>query len=365
VSSMANPRIKSAPTPLRAWSGDEFLSRHFCRKEPLIDGLLYKRDLVSVIARRRHGKTSLTSNVCMAGALSYPDVLGYRMPASFRSLMLVLEDDPAEFQEKLRRMQGAGNIGDRLTVITREDFLDARKSYDIGSDALLNEVPRLAKTVEPDVIVIDNLAQVLNADYSDATKVHQLMVFAYGLARDCNAAVIIPAHPRKTDNKNPVSLVASPEMFAEEVMGSSHFVNSTGSIWALERDERSGKTVFLGGRQRGSGYSSTSSIYLDDCGWFRLCPEKADQMAQTINTEVRFKAWGLLPDPPAVFSYREGERTVKQVMRSSSSYSEWMKDLRRHGLVVDCGGSLCKASGLPSMIGAGLVDPRSSGGEPK
>src|SRR5690348_4506150 len=45
-----------------------FMKRQFPPKEPLIEGVLFKRDQISLTGRRRHGKTLFVSNLAMAGA---------------------------------------------------------------------------------------------------------------------------------------------------------------------------------------------------------------------------------------------------------------------------------------------------------
>src|SRR2546429_5714040 len=40
-----------------------FMQRKFPPKEPLIEGVLYRRDQISLTGRRRHGKTTLLANI--------------------------------------------------------------------------------------------------------------------------------------------------------------------------------------------------------------------------------------------------------------------------------------------------------------
>jgi hypothetical protein len=202
-----------------------------------------------------------------------------------------------------------------------------------------------AKQHKPDVVVFDNLAQVITAEYSKADRVHRLIVFAYQLAREHNAAIIFPAHPKKMDEEFSVSLENDPERYVEQIMGTSHFINSTGSIWALERRQAKGHSVFMGGRQRGDGHWGHCFIDLDDSQWFQVLDDLAIQLESVVNTEQRRKAWNLLPVPPQTFGYNEGERMDKPAMRSSSTYAAWMQNLRRVRAVLDADEKLCKAVG--------------------
>ena len=79
---------------VRALSAEEFLVVEIPEKEPIIDGLVHKRDLVGFGARRRHGKTSVMINMAVEGAVGAPDFLGYSIPKAFRSLLKRFSNRP-------------------------------------------------------------------------------------------------------------------------------------------------------------------------------------------------------------------------------------------------------------------------------
>jgi hypothetical protein len=234
------------------------------------------------------------------------DFIGYEIPEARRTLLLILEDDPGEYQEKLRRVIGNRETGGRIRIITREDFYEAGCPIDANSKEFQAAVQRWAKEHQPDLVVIDNLAHVINAEYNDATRVHGLMTFCYELARDQNAAIILAAHPRKDSDEAPVHLKDSPAAFFESIMGTSHFINSTGSLWGLERPEGEDYSVFVGGRQRGEGQQATAYIAMDDNGWFEVQQNADVNLSLVLNTPGRKEAWKLLPEPPTTFRYSDG-----------------------------------------------------------
>jgi hypothetical protein len=243
----------------------------------------------------------------------------------------------------------------RIRLITRDDFYDRDVYIDVGNTKFEDAVRFWCDQHRPDVIVIDNLAQIVNADYNDPARVHQLMTFLYKLARDYNAAVIIAAHPKKMDAMNRVHLEKDPELFMEQIMGSSHFINSTGSLWALERRDDKNYTVFMGGRQRGSGYYGNAYLYLDENQWYQVLDTLSVQLEGVVNTDARFQAWQLLPDHPQTFGYKEGEGLVKSAMKSRSTYHEWITNCRRVGVVLPMGEKLMKAPSLPQIIAPGMA----------
>jgi RecA-family ATPase len=100
------PEKMQAKQPRTLETAADFLKKDLPKKEALIEGLLYRRDLVTLAGRRRHGKTALVLNLAMSLADPYykNDFLGYRIAQPRRVLVYLLEDDAAELQDRLRVM---------------------------------------------------------------------------------------------------------------------------------------------------------------------------------------------------------------------------------------------------------------------
>ena len=258
--------------------------------------------------------------------------------------MLALEDDPGEYQNFLRAFVGNNNLHGALRVMTREHFHDADVQIDATNSLFQELVFSEAMAHKADDVVFDNLAHIVNADYNDSKKIHNAMKFVYRLAADVNCATIIAAHPRKDQGDDRLSLEADRNYFFESIMGSSMFINTTGSLWGLER--REDVSVFVGGRQRSEGTDSITYIQRDERGWLQLADVASVNLPNVLNTPGRQLAWRSLPPPGTPFSYTEGEMIVAHVLKSKSTFAEWMKQCRRMKVIVDtpCG-RLAKAQG--------------------
>ena len=128
----ANTRVEGA---FVGWSAEDFLNRPFPPQEPLISNLLHRRDMVGFGARRRHGKTSLSTHMAVALAVPEPDFLGYEIPAPRRSLLLMLEDDSGEYQEKLRAVVGGRDTAGRIRILSSMTFLNMTSGGTFGIKA--------------------------------------------------------------------------------------------------------------------------------------------------------------------------------------------------------------------------------------
>lgn len=117
-------------------------------------------------------------------------------------------------------------------------------------------------------------------------------------------------------------------------MGSSHFINSMGSLWGIERDEEIGRSYFLGGTQRLTGTQAAAQLELNDSGWFEVVSEFDTNFGLAVNTEKRRLAWSLLPG--GRFTYMEGVNATKPALKSQGSFNPWWRELLRLGLVVPC-----------------------------
>jgi hypothetical protein len=136
------------------------------------------------------------------------------------------------------------------------------------------------------------------------------------------------------------------EAFFEEIMGSSHFINSCGSLWGLERNVDTGKSDFLTGTQRLTGTYSIATLELGEDGWFKVTDDLTNNLQLAVNTKQRKAAWELLPDKG--FSYLEAMASVKSAIRSSSTFHAWWANyLTRLGLVVPDGDNTYRKAGTP------------------
>ena len=283
--------------------------------------------------RRRHGKTTFIGNLSFALTLPRPDFLGFTISRPARVLAIFLEDDAGELQMKMTKMAKDGSADDRLALYTREDLSIARIPIDITNQRFTKFIIEKCKAHRPDLIILDNLAQFIGADYNNWKLIHRAMSFVWEPTRDFDAAVIIAAHPRKRDKKSDsfgqtaVSLRNDPEGFFEEIMGSSHFVNSCGSLWGIERNLDTNRTDFLGGTQRFNGQQSIMTLEKDEDDWLCRVSDLEINLPLVLNTRTRKQAWQLLPESP--FSYSEGEKLVKPAMKSSSTFHAWFDECKR------------------------------------
>jgi AAA domain-containing protein len=336
--------------PMRVQTFESFQVRSFPPKEDLITGLLHRRDIVALVGRRRHGKTTFMANLALSVSLPHANFLGYSIPKAIRVLILYLEDDAGEVQIRLKRMSRGELPGERLALYTREDFFREKIPIRGTNPQFQKFMTDVCAAHCPDVIILDNLAHLVGADYNNPKLIHELATFLFQLTVDFNAAIIIAAHPRKRDKqgKGTPSLRDDPEGFFEEAMGSSHFVNSCGSLWGIERDLSNDRTVFLGGSQRFTGQQSLMTLEKDEDNWLRVLDNLEVNLPLALNTPGRKKAWELLPAEP--FSYTEGERAVKPAMSSSSTFHSWFQQCQRLGLIIRVGDRYRRAAGTQPGI---------------
>jgi hypothetical protein len=324
---------------------DKFLERVFPEKECLITGLLYKRDLVCFAGRRRNGKTTFVCDIAVALISDAPSFLEYPIDADgARVLVFFLEDDSREIQDKLRKL--LANVPkekhSRLALYTRQDFFEADIRIDVNNKKFRDFIEQTIRLHKPDLIVFDNLAHMVGSAYNDATIIHTAMNFAYEWAFKSNAAIIIAAHPRKPGGDNdqmPSDLLrVNPDAFFDTVMGSSQFVNSTGSLWGLQRCFDTNQTIFCGGAQRsqGTGYLLLS-IEKNDDDWFEVSDDVNEQYRLVINTVKREEAWAALPDS---FKYLDAEKLLAAAnCMKKSTFGYFFSALKQSGLITLVAGS--------------------------
>jgi hypothetical protein len=265
--------------------------------------------------------------------LPRPDFLGYQIPEARRVAIFYLEDDPSELQEKLKLQQGSGDTADRLHLFTKEDVFGAGARTSASDPKFRDYVVRNC-AAQPDLIVFDNLSHLLEGDYNNSRRVHELVTFTYQLNKDFNAAVLSLAHPRKQSAEFKVRLTDDSEQFFEEVLGSSHSINSTGTLWGLQRNEE--VTYFVGGAQRYMGTQGATALeYEKVTGWFEAQDNFTLNLPLVVNTEKRRHAWAGFPGS---FTYSEARDAVKPYLRSEGSFTPFWKELKQKKLIFTSDG---------------------------
>ena len=126
-SSPPRPDVQLAPVML----AERFEQVVRPAKKPLIKGLLHERDLGTLAARRRQGKTALLLDAAVAVAAGEPEFCGYEIPGPARVLSIFVEDDEGELQDRLRVRRAGCDLNGRLAFLTREHF----DLYDVPIDA--------------------------------------------------------------------------------------------------------------------------------------------------------------------------------------------------------------------------------------
>ncbi len=319
------------------WSLEGFLEKELPPKDPLIEGLLWRRDLVAFGGRRREGKTTFNSNLAMAAALGKEEFLGYKIPKPLRTFFFYLEDDGTEIQEKLSLTLGNSRVDGRFALMTRADFQELDILISVRDQIFKEHIISTCEEFKPDIIVIDNMAHLIEGDYNNSQAVHLIGKFAWDLALKCNASIIMPAHLRKRspDEDNNLSLRKDTALYFENIMGSSHFVNSFGSLWAIER-ESSSQSCFVGGAQRYTGNYSISTMGLQEDGWFTITSDYNSRFSAAMTTKERVAAWSLLPNSGGEFTRAEAKTMITgaSILAPNAFYEWWNNGLERQQLIV-------------------------------
>lgn len=346
----ANGTGPGAALDLAAFSLARLMQEPPKGKLTLATGLLHTRDIVCLAGRRRHGKTGLVMNLALAGAFGRPQFINYTIPAPFTALYFFLEDDREELREKFHKMLGDAPPPEGFSLITKDYFFDRKITIDAADQKFRDEVLRLCRAMNPELVVLDNVSHLVGGKYNDGEKIHQVVGLAFALRELNGAAVILCAHVRKRSGnaKMPTpKLAEDAEGFFEETMGASHLINSCGSLWGIERErEKERRSVFVGGTQRLDGTESATTLEMDDAGWFHVLDDYEANYHLAMNTDQRKQAWDLLPQAPRTFQFEEGRKAVQPAIKSRSSFNAWLQHLVRLKMVIPGeGGRYTKAAG--------------------
>jgi RecA-family ATPase len=333
---MSDQKKKTLPA---AKSLKPFLETQFPESETFIDGMLYRRDLVAIQGRRREGKTTLIMQLALSLTVD-PSVpfLGKKVIKPRRVLVYLLEDDAKQLQDRFRRML-TGNEGEddewkeylndegRLLIRTKDDFVQGGIPRNALSKEFQQAIEEDCATFRPDAVIFDNLGILIGADYTEHTKIAEYTRFIEFLSNKYDCTVLTATHLRKIDRNKPTNIVKDGDGFFEEAIGSSHFMNTCGSMWGLQKSkEEDGTTYFRGGAQRRHGFSQLIPLHLKH-DWFEQANDFLASFELVIRTEKRKKAWAVLPSQ---FTFTQGAAAVRGVMSEKAFANLWveLKNLR-------------------------------------
>ena len=317
--------------PFHPQSLVDFMAENYPEPEPLVEGVLYLGDFTSLTGRRRNGKTTLLHNLALAGASGDQSYLDLKITRPFKTLAFYFEDDPGDMQAKLRKMLAGREANDRFHLYTKLDFRRWELVMDVMDSAFKNRIIECCAAHNPDWITFDNLGILIGADYNNAKAIHELVKFVWDLQSRFRCAVTVAAHPRKqsSDLIETLSLIKNPGRFFEECMGSSHFINSTGAMWGVERDEDD-RTHLVLGSQRVTGDYTVTVAEKDDNHWLHAVQDMSVAVHTLLNTPKRQEAWGKLPD---TFTYQVALE-AQQPSLSLAAFKKWWGSLKRTQMLV-------------------------------
>lgn len=306
---------------------EAFKDVKYDEKEALIEGILYKRDLVAFGGRRRNGKTSMAFNIAVSLAAGKPDFLGFGIPQGRRVQCYLLEDEPGEFQSKYVKVYANLDLHGRLDIIPRDALPHGTVVNKVENLDFLRYVKASSEDFGPDLIIMDNLTFLIGADFNNAAVMQKVHDFAYDLAEHLNCAIIIPAHVRKASRGPGYTgsrLRDDPEGWFEEITGSSNFINTFGSLWGIEKDSRTDRADFCGGTQRLDGQHVMSTVSLAENGWFVPVDDLYNNWQLATDTVLRKQAWAALPK---LYPQTQSElrKLAEMVGMSRTAFENWWR----------------------------------------
>lgn len=314
---------------------EEIAAQELKEKEILIEGLLGRGDLVAFGGRRKNGKTTLLFNLAFSLASEGGGFMGHAVTRPCKVIMVLLEDSEGNCQKKTSSMMRFVPPKGRIGIINQANLARAgirRASVDNAEFKLY--VRGRCGEFGPDVIILDNLSRLVNGQYNDSAMVDKAITFAQDLALEFGCAVVIAAHLRKmdkmaetTDSQN---LLKDRDAFFEDLMGSSHLINSVDSLWGIAIKSKEERTnYFLGGMQRYTGEEHLSLMLLSDDEQFVLVDDLQAKKLLVVNTAKRREAWNELGGGP--WTALDAQRRVNAM--SKQAFYPWWDDLVRNGLV--------------------------------
>jgi hypothetical protein len=229
--------------------------------DPIIEGLLNRREIAIVAARPGTGKTPFVTQMMNTVAAGKP-FLGLSTAPS-RVLLIDVESQPQDHRHTLSRQWAAlqldaGQVGRSVDMFVRgvrEDpnSEELERILHQPNDIRWKWVENLVERGRYDLLVVDTVLTFSPFKSSDEDRARELFASISSLCRAASRPAFVgTVHLRKRDRKGKIPTLLEDAMgWTEEILGSIVWSASADVRLGLERvdDER----VALGGYRRGRG----------------------------------------------------------------------------------------------------------------
>jgi archaellum biogenesis ATPase FlaH len=180
------------PTPFKA---SDWMQQEVQFSEPLLCGLFDKGDKVLIVGQSKTRKSFFSLQMSISLALGIP-FFNFHIEGGKKVLLVQFEIKQDRYHSRISRMIKQMQIESPNEKLNNLQILNAR-GYGSKLEDLQLLIQENAKTIQPDIIVLDPLYKLIDGDESKAEDVKKILRYFDSLAESTGAAVVYIHHDKK------------------------------------------------------------------------------------------------------------------------------------------------------------------------
>jgi len=302
--------------------------KELAKPKAVIQGLIYRGEMVLLAGRLKVGKTRLIHQAALAIATG-GEFLGMPVPEPLRVLIVDLENQPWALRDRLMRMSSDAADVKNLYVWCTNSLAGGIDSTIEGQKKLKD----LVEQVEPDVLVIDPWRVFLHGDENSAVDALNGLRALAGLREGRSSLTIIVLHHcRKDKFETTHTVLKDPRLWtAENISGHSALPGHVDSILGLDREQdgEGDEVMVFGGAWRNG---EPPTLILEESAQSLLFEvRRGDDILSKILTPKEIEIWKVATTFKGTFGF--GDVVEKSKAPSRARVDSMLKKMLAHGRV--------------------------------
>ena len=209
-------------------SGADILTLSSEKTDPIIDGILYPKDYIMIVAEEKMGKTIIAQQLSCNLTKGHPFLGIFDIPKPINVWYFITEGKEDDIKDRFIRMSRGVEVDINKLMLIPTFF---RFNTPLGLSAL-EEIVNTNTALRPDVIIVDSLYPAIKGSLRDEEVVNDFHFTIRWIQRELNCAVILIHHFTKRV-RTPEGKVI--ERTDKDLFGSAFFAAAVDHVLWLDR----------------------------------------------------------------------------------------------------------------------------------
>lgn len=282
--------------------------------DPIIEGILYPKDYIMIVAEEKMGKTIIAQQLSCNLTMGQPFLNIFNIPKPMNVWYFITEGKEDDIKDRFIRMKNGVEIDINRLCLIPTLF---RFNTPLGEN-VLEEIVNNNDKIKPDVLIIDSLYPAIKGSLRDEAVVNDFHFLIRWIQQELNCAVILIHHFSKRVRTPDGKII---ERSDKDLFGSAFFAAAVDHViwldrWNYDKNEKGNDKILKCDTQRSGKIFDSVRIRLlqPDPLYFESVDKHLEEKHRVI--EVLKSAKGFIPSKEITEKARIGRTVLFQILRN-------------------------------------------------